>query len=210
MYKKAWCTCKLVVSTYFCFDVSLRKCKSWAKLHMYILRAYAGNDNATVDVNNWRRNFFLFFLHLHLAKEVIWNNREKDWKSTSSCFIIKKLFFLPLSWGIDAWRRKNYLRLRAVSLFSVVRRAGKTRETQMATRVTDGARWERHEKRETAHKARENGLSRSSDFWASKLKCWQARHVKRDLRVCLNNRGFPTFLFKAQLMQCIELESILN
>ena len=95
---------------------------------MYILRAYAGNDNATVDVNNWRRNFFLFFLHLHLAKEVIWNNREKDWKSTSSCFIIKKLFFLPLSWGIDAWRRKNYLRLRAVSLFSVVRRA--ERETR--------------------------------------------------------------------------------
>ena len=28
------------------------------------------------------------------------------------------------------------------------------------------------------------------------------------LRVCLNNRGFSTFLFKAQLMQCIELESI--
>ena len=23
MYKKAWCTCKLVVSTYCCFDVSL-------------------------------------------------------------------------------------------------------------------------------------------------------------------------------------------
>ena len=34
--------------------------------------------------------------------------------------------------------------------------------------------------------------------------------MKRDLRVCLNNRGFPTFLFKAQLMQCIELVSILN
>ena len=35
--------------------------------------------------------------------------------------------------------------------------------------------------------------------------------MKRDLGVCLNNRGFPsgTFLFKAQLMQCIELESIL-
>ena len=33
--------------------------------------------------------------------------------------------------------------------------------------------------------------------------------MKRDFRVCLNNRGFSTFLFKAQLMQCIELESIL-
>ena len=31
--------------------------------------------------------------------------------------------------------------------------------------------------------------------------------MKRDFRVCLNNRGFSTFLFKAQLMQCIELES---
>ena len=41
----------------------------------------------------------------------------------------------------------------------------------MATRVTDGARQERHEKRETTRKARENGPSRSSDFLASKLKC---------------------------------------
>ena len=51
--------------------------------------------------------------------------------------------------------------------------SSKTRDTQMATRVTDGARRERHEKRETTRKARENGLSRSSDFLASKLKCWQ-------------------------------------
>ena len=35
--------------------------------------------------------------------------------------------------------------------------------------------------------------------------------MKRDLRGCLNNRGFRTFLFfKAQLMQYIELELILN
>ena len=34
--------------------------------------------------------------------------------------------------------------------------------------------------------------------------------MKLDLRACLNNRGFPTFLFKALLMQYIELESILN
>ena len=34
--------------------------------------------------------------------------------------------------------------------------------------------------------------------------------MKRDFRVCLNNRGFSTFLFKAQLMQCIELESIIS
>ena len=47
-------------------------------------------------------------------------------------------------------------------------------------------------------------------FLAWKLKCWQARHVKRDLRVCLNNRCFSTFLFKVQLMQCIELQSILS
>ena len=32
--------------------------------------------------------------------------------------------------------------------------------------------------------------------------------MKRDLRVCLNNRGFPSFLFNGLLMQCIE--SILN
>ena len=58
----------------------------------------------------------------------------------------------------------------------------------MATRVTDGARRERHEKRETTRKARENGLSRSSDFLASELKCWQTRHVKRDFRVCLKKK----------------------
>ena len=80
----------------------------------------------------------------------------------------------------------------------------------MATRVTGSASRERHEKRETTRKARENGLSRSSDFLASKLKFSHARHVKRDFRVCLNNRGFSTFLFIAQLMQCIELESILS
>ena len=34
--------------------------------------------------------------------------------------------------------------------------------------------------------------------------------MKRDLGVCLNSRGFPTFLFKAQLVQCIELDSILS
>ena len=45
----------------------------------------------------------------------------------------------------------------------------KTRDTQMATRETDGARWERHEKRETTGKARENGLSRSSDCLAAAL-----------------------------------------
>ena len=43
----------------------------------------------------------------------------------------------------------------------------------MATRVTDGARRERHEKRETTRKARENGSSRSSDFL--KRDCSQSR-----------------------------------
>ena len=41
----------------------------------------------------------------------------------------------------------------------------------MAKRVTDGARRESHEKRETTRKARENDLSWSSDVLASKLKC---------------------------------------
>ena len=45
-------------------------------------------------------------------------------------------------------------RLRAVSLFSVVRGA-KRRGTQMATRVTDGAWREKYEKRETTRKAGE-------------------------------------------------------
>ena len=40
----------------------------------------------------------------------------------------------------------------------------------MATRGTDGARRERHEKRETTRKARENGLSRSSDFFGVKTE----------------------------------------
>ena len=40
------------------------------------------------------------------------------------------------------------------------------RDKQMSTCVTEGARQERHEKRETNRKARENGLSRSSDFLA--------------------------------------------
>ena len=39
----------------------------------------------------------------------------------------------------------------------------------MTTRVTEGARRERHDKRETTLKARENGLSRSSDFLAAAL-----------------------------------------
>ena len=62
-------------------------------------------------------------------------------------------------------------------------------------RVTEGVRRERHKTRETTRKARENGLSLSGDFLAWKLKCWQARHVKHDLRVCLNNRGLLAFLF---------------
>ena len=71
-------------------------------------------------------------------------------------------------------------RLRAVSLFSwsVEQNA---RDTQMTRRVTEGARRERHDKRETTRKARENspgnGLSRSSDFLEWKLWCWQTRHV---------------------------------
>ena len=117
-------------------------------------------------------------------------------------------------------------RLRAVSLFSVVGRAkretrkwprawlmvrdksslsffcsrsSKTWDTQVATRVTDGARQERHEKIETTRKARENGLPRSSEFLAWKLKCWQARHVKRDFRVAWTTEVFLLFFLKRSL-----------
>ena len=56
-------------------------------------------------------------------------------------------------------------RLREVSLlsWSVEQNA---RDTQMTTRVTEGARRERHDKRETTRKPKENGLLRSSDFLA--------------------------------------------
>ena len=80
-----------------------------------------------------------------------------------------------LNW-VSLWSAN---RLRVVSLFSVVRRGKRETRKWPGTRVTDGLRWERHEKRETTRKARENGLSRSSDFLASKLtyvqKCKQWR-----------------------------------
>ena len=47
----------------------------------------------------------------------------------------------------------------------------------MTTRVTEGARRERHDKRETTLKARENGLSRSSVFLVAAL-------VSRVSRAC--------------------------
>ena len=47
--------------------------------------------------------------------------------------------------------------------FSSVRR---TERARMQTRVTEGVRRERHEKRETTHTATENGLSRSTDLLA--------------------------------------------
>ena len=43
-------------------------------------------------------------------------------------------------------------------------------DTQMTMRMTEDARQERHEKRETTRKARENGLSRSSDFLGMKTE----------------------------------------
>ena len=49
------------------------------------------------------------------------------------------------------------------SLFFLVRR---TKRARMHTRVTEGARRERHEKRETTSTATVNGLSRSTDFLA--------------------------------------------
>ena len=44
------------------------------------------------------------------------------------------------------------------------------RDTQMTMHMTEDARQERHEKRETTHKARENGLSQSSDFFGLKTE----------------------------------------
>ena len=44
------------------------------------------------------------------------------------------------------------------SLFFFVHREKNVRDTQMTTRVTEGASRERHDKRETTRKARENGL----------------------------------------------------
>ena len=75
----------------------------------------------------------------------------------------------------------NRLRLVSLSSWSVEQNV---RDTPMTTRVAEGAKRVRHEKRETTRKARKNGLSRSSDFLAWKLKCWKDKQVKRDLRVC--------------------------
>ena len=44
------------------------------------------------------------------------------------------------------------------------------RDTQMTMHMTEDARQERHEKRETTRKARENGLSQSSDFFGMKTE----------------------------------------
>ena len=44
------------------------------------------------------------------------------------------------------------------------------RDTQMTMRMTEDTRQERYEKRETTCKARENGLSRSSDFLGMKTE----------------------------------------
>ena len=44
------------------------------------------------------------------------------------------------------------------------------RDTQMTMRMTEDARQERHEKRETTRKARENGLLSSSDFFGMKTE----------------------------------------
>ena len=45
----------------------------------------------------------------------------------------------------------------------------------MTTRVTEGARLERHEKRKTTRKARENGLSRSA---ALVSRIWRLRRSR--------------------------------
>ena len=44
------------------------------------------------------------------------------------------------------------------------------RDTQMTMHMTEDARQERHEKTETTRKARQNGLSQSSDFFGMKTE----------------------------------------
>ena len=64
-------------------------------------------------------------------------------------------------------------------------------DTQMTMCMTEDARRERHKKRETTRKARENGLSRSSDFFGMKTEVL----IGQACETCLNNRAFPSFLF---------------
>ena len=67
-------------------------------------------------------------------------------------------------WSLS--KNEQKFRLRAVSPFSLSVEQNAW-DTQMTMR--EGARRERHDKRETTRKARENGLSRSSDFLAAAL-----------------------------------------
>ena len=105
----------------------------------------------------------------------------------------KEGYRLRTSIGWPAWNRRFFCLLTSLSTdfflpFLIQSRKSKkraweidlkipTKDTQMTTHVTEGAGRERHDKRDTI-------------FLAWKRKCWQARHVKRDLRVCLNNRDF--------------------
>ena len=68
-------------------------------------------------------------------------------------------------------RTKKSVSKQALSLFSwSINQNVNVRDTQMTMRMTGDARQERHEKRETTRKARENGLSRPSDFLGMKTE----------------------------------------
>ena len=108
----------------------------------------------------------------------------------------KEGYRLRTSIGWPAWNRRFFCLLTSLNTdfflpFLIQSRKSKkraweidlkipTKDTQMTTHVSEGAGRERHDKRDTI-------------FLAWKRKCWQARHVKRDLRVCLNNRDFLAF-----------------
>ena len=99
----------------------------------------------------------------------------------------KEGYMLRTSIGWPAWNRRFFCLLTSLNtdfflLFLIQSRKSKkraweidlkipTKDTEMTTHVTEGAGRERHDKRDTI-------------FLAWKRKCWQARHVKRDLRGC--------------------------
>ena len=70
--------------------------------------------------------------------------------------------------GAYNWNKKNMSK-QALFFFSWSINQN-VRDTQMTMHMTEDARQERHEKTETTRKARQNGLSQSSDFFGMKTE----------------------------------------
>ena len=114
-----------------------------------------------------------------------------DWSGQLRRDVIGRLSVNP--WCYWLWRlvisnwwslskNEQKFRLRAVSPFSLSVEQNAW-DTQMTTR--EGARRERHDKRETTRKARENGLSPSSNFLAATLVSRVSRPSRSTLaRAC--------------------------